>query len=426
MINLLLNGDFEEEFHLWRSHDELRVAEGWTPWWLDRAGTDPAWKNRRPEYKRVKLYVEPTRVRKGKYSQQYSTDWGTHIAGLWQQAVVTSGSRLRLRAWGHAWSSEADKPQPSQNPTQIHMCVGIDPLGGTDPMSQSVVWSEEHNAIDKWHPFEVEVRAKTDLVTLFLRSAPEWPKKRQSVYWDQADLEVVEQGPEGAPSSGGDNRARLKVSPEQPGPGMEISVRALLPFAPADVRLVARGPTGEILPVLRAEIGRRRDEHVWEYSLRPNTTGTHTLVFGSDMGSRVICWTRLQVGGEEAVPTVERGEGTEAGLPLGSSRPGPAAGGPPRLQYTRTYVLLPPTADAEWAAAAMRGSFDARRTVGFSADDAGVGDLEERRVIAVNPHHWHQELTADWFADHYPGVKFHSLTVKTPEDLARSLRNWRD
>ena len=74
----------------------------------------------------------------------------------------------------------------------------------------------------------------------------------------------------------------------------------------------------------------------------------------------------------------------------------------------------------------MRGSFDTRRTVGFSADDAGIGDLDDRRVIAVNPHHWLHELTADWFETHYPGSRFYSLIVDTPDELARALRNWRD
>ena len=74
----------------------------------------------------------------------------------------------------------------------------------------------------------------------------------------------------------------------------------------------------------------------------------------------------------------------------------------------------------------MRGSFDARRTVGFSADDAGIGDLDDRRVIAVNPHHWLNELTATWFEAHYQGTKFYSLVVNTPEELAKALRNWRD
>jgi hypothetical protein len=67
-----------------------------------------------------------------------------------------------------------------------------------------------------------------------------------------------------------------------------------------------------------------------------------------------------------------------------------------------------------------------RRTVGFSADDAGAGDAAIRRVIAVNPHHWPEELTADWFGERYPGVLFYPLVADTPAELARALRSWRD
>lgn len=74
----------------------------------------------------------------------------------------------------------------------------------------------------------------------------------------------------------------------------------------------------------------------------------------------------------------------------------------------------------------MRGSFDTQRTVGFSADDAGIGNLEDRRVIAVNPHHWPNELTADWFEEHYPGTRFYSLIAESPEEMSIKLRRWRD
>jgi len=69
--------------------------------------------------------------------------------------------------------------------------------------------------------------------------------------------------------------------------------------------------------------------------------------------------------------------------------PEPSGRGAPRVQYARTYVLLPPTADAAWADAAVLATWDRHRyTVGGSADDAGIGDLDSRRVIAVNPGEW--------------------------------------
>jgi hypothetical protein len=91
--------------------------------------------------------------------------------------------------------------------------------------------------------------------------------------------------------------------------------------------------------------------------------------------------------------------------------------GVPREPYARTYVLLPPDADAAWAEAVVRGSWATHRfTVGGSADDAGIGALDLRRVIAVNPERWGGGL-ADFFAAHYPGVIYVPIAVASPDAL---------
>jgi murein DD-endopeptidase MepM/ murein hydrolase activator NlpD len=95
--------------------------------------------------------------------------------------------------------------------------------------------------------------------------------------------------------------------------------------------------------------------------------------------------------------------------------------GMPREPYSRTYLLLPPDAGAEWAAAAIRGSWDAHRfTIGGSADDAGIGTLDFRRVIAVNPEAWQSDLKA-FFQTHYPGTMYVPVEVRDPESLSTWL-----
>lgn len=424
MDNLLYNGGFEDEFHPWRGTGELHTADGWTPWWVPQSVSDPAWKNRRPEFKRATLAVDPGRVRNGESAQQYFSFWGTHIGGVWQQAVVTTGALLRLQAWGHAWSSEADHPRPSENPTNVHMSIGIDPYGGTDPVSSSVIWSEDHSAIDEWYLFAVSAQAFADIVTVFIRSAPEWPKKHQDIYWDDVSLEVVEPSQDAPPVAGGDPSTRVEIDPALPQPGDEVTACVLSPSGHVHVSLILWRPNAEAELAGDPTVGRQGGDHVWQYALGPAESGEHTLVFGSDRGSRVISWLQVSVGAEE--PTMPPNGDGPPEQPGAGEQPEERQRGAPREQYARTYVLLPPTADAEWAEAAMRGSYDARRTVGFSADDAGIGNLESRRVIAVNPHHWAIELTSDWFETHYPGVGFFPLAVDSPDDLARALRNWRD
>jgi len=99
--------------------------------------------------------------------------------------------------------------------------------------------------------------------------------------------------------------------------------------------------------------------------------------------------------------------------------------GHPRVQYERVYVLLPPKADAAWARAVVEGGWSEKRyTIGSSADDAGVGDLDARHVIAVNPQRWPGPLSLeDFFKKYYPGTKYKSITAATPAELAEKLAN---
>jgi len=98
--------------------------------------------------------------------------------------------------------------------------------------------------------------------------------------------------------------------------------------------------------------------------------------------------------------------------------------GAPRVQYERTYVLLPTTADAAWAHAVVAATWDASRyTIGSSADDAGIGDLNVRRVIAVNPGDWPGDRPLGaFFEAFYPEVAYTPVTASTPEELEQKLR----
>jgi hypothetical protein len=95
--------------------------------------------------------------------------------------------------------------------------------------------------------------------------------------------------------------------------------------------------------------------------------------------------------------------------------------GLPREPYARTYVLLPPNANASWARAVVDAAWDKRRfTIGGSADDAGIGDLDLRRVVAVNPSAWGDNLFA-FFETYYAGVSYVPIVAGTPQALAEEL-----
>ncbi|MCS7282514.1 MAG: hypothetical protein RMK65_02050 [Anaerolineae bacterium] len=98
--------------------------------------------------------------------------------------------------------------------------------------------------------------------------------------------------------------------------------------------------------------------------------------------------------------------------------------GLPREQYERTYVLLPPGAGREWVKAILdSGAWDRYRwTIGGSADDAGIGALNVRTVIAINPHLWPGDLAA-FFQTYYPGLRYVPIVASTPDELKARLQS---
>jgi LysM repeat protein len=193
--------------------NEVQIAEGWTAWWLP---TPPAWvvpPNNcehkalwgcywmRPEFVDSARTLQPNRIRSGDNSQKYFSFGRMHEAGLYQRVTgITPGARLRFTVFMHAWMcidpADCNAGYRSDNPTTMHMRVGIDPLGGTDAFSPNIVWSGEMDSFDHWAQYAVEAVAQSGSVTVFTHSRPEWEGVRMhnDVYVDDASLVQVGTG----------------------------------------------------------------------------------------------------------------------------------------------------------------------------------------------------------------------------------------
>jgi hypothetical protein len=141
-------------------------------------------------------------------------------------------------------------------------------------------------------------------------------------------------------------------------------------------------------------------------------------VAGTEVAQKLVAYTK----GDPAKPFVYG----VAGEPVEPSEPTTGDGearGLPRVQYERAYVLLPSGADAIWARAVVESTWDDKRyTIGSSADDAGIGDLDVRRVIAVNPQNWPgSQSLRDFYSQYYPGITYESITAATPAELKQKL-----
>ncbi len=391
--DLLLNGRLGQPYSPFREDETLLIPAGWGPWWLPPAAGMPDWQQRKPVFGATTV--------DGKQTQSLATPFGTHVAGLWQQVPSAVGNRYEFAAEGQAWSSEAPRPGTLVEPGDVNLQVGIDPTGGMDAESPLIVWGDVMQPLGHWETAHVTAVAEANIMTVFLRSAPVAPKRQQIVFWRNAFLRPVGRFKR-AVNIVGVGDTHVTVEPEQPQPGdaVRVTVSSLREIEQAD--LVVAAPEGRYTAVSDDGGGREKERYVRRYRFTAVETGLYDIRFVGDRGARLLALRLLRV--ERDVQLVPRTE--------------------PRTAYTKVYVLLPPTADESWYAAAARGAFRGRYTIGFSADDAGMGDFDSRHVVAVNPHHWPQVLTESWFKQHYPGVQFTAVVANQPADLEMWLRKW--
>jgi LysM repeat protein len=201
-INLLQNGGFENPYSS-QFYDNIFIAAGWHPWWVEPDSTEafPSYCDYnikppscqaygRPEYKAAYPYSE--RIRSGGNAQAYFTFYRTHLAGLYQQVTgIAPGQALRFTVYIETWSTPEEKGFTSSVQPGMGVQVGIDPNGGTDALSPGVVWSQAQNAFDVWTPMSVEATARSSTVTVFIRSWPQLALQHNDVYADDAILTPI-------------------------------------------------------------------------------------------------------------------------------------------------------------------------------------------------------------------------------------------
>lgn len=120
-------------------------------------------------------------------------------AGVWQQVYhVPLGAELHFSAWAEAWQcyqyANCNYGELSDQPASMNIRVGIDPFGGTDPYTTTVVWSSAGESFDHFAKFSVTATARYQVVTVFVMGAPRWDWPRSNgndLYIDDARLEVL-------------------------------------------------------------------------------------------------------------------------------------------------------------------------------------------------------------------------------------------
>lgn len=192
---------------------------GWMTWFYHEEG-EYAQLEVRDAWARDNDY----RVRSGEKAILLFTFGRKHDAGFLRQVEVEPGDVLRLTAWAHAWSNHKDDIEDFPHPddprwsegagydvvawetgtlpqtgdpqtdakANFAFSVGIDPMGGTNPFADTVVWSDRRSIYNGYcYEMAVEATAEAGTVTVFLRSVTLWPFKHNDAYWDDVTLERI-------------------------------------------------------------------------------------------------------------------------------------------------------------------------------------------------------------------------------------------
>jgi len=186
---LIANGGFE-------SFDSTGLATSWSRWWEDTPkpangslnyAYKPDWS---PE-------SNPTLVHSGGQSQHIGLAWDPWRGGVFQTITAPPGARIRLPAYGGAFASTPDFPNPSDSAVAVRMQIGADPNGGAEWWTGNVQWSGTANPHDTWYPFTLDVVAgASGRVTLFLAANYKGDSRYHlDVWWDSVSAQVLETAP---------------------------------------------------------------------------------------------------------------------------------------------------------------------------------------------------------------------------------------
>lgn len=241
--NLLENPDFEGDFVAFDTIGDVKVGEGWEPWWAP-PGTEA---EQAEGYGRVPSYyfaesAEPGAVKSGSYSQEWHNTYGTHAAGILQFVDVPDNSKVRFSIWGRSFT--CNTPEDGDTCEQddeawMGLQIAIDPKGGESFYDDSVVFTPAINSTaNDWQEFVVEADVVgSTTITVYAMYYPDFPREQNKVWWDNASLFVV-----------GDAEGDGESSGEGAAPAAPVEAAFVTPQAPqGDCSIVHSVESGQNL-----------------------------------------------------------------------------------------------------------------------------------------------------------------------------------
>ena len=123
--------------------------------------------------------------------QQIWADWSAYRAGIYQRVSgCTIAQPYKLTGWCLSIYQHGVTPTPPQG-NNIGQKLGIDPYGGTDPLSTNVRWCTEDWTDRTWRELQVTATAQSTTITVFARSNNVWAKTNCLTFYDAFGLTAV-------------------------------------------------------------------------------------------------------------------------------------------------------------------------------------------------------------------------------------------
>jgi|GEM_PF-7048702 len=113
-------------------------------------------------------------------------NYQTKNGGAYQQIPATPGETYTVSVWIYTYVL----PYPPEDAWSLLSYVGIDPTGGTDPLSSEIVWSNGETSQEAWKRIEVSAVARSSTITIFLRHVQKWKLEWNISCFDKVEITV--------------------------------------------------------------------------------------------------------------------------------------------------------------------------------------------------------------------------------------------
>lgn len=184
----------------WTMFGNMATPDNWRLWFFNNYPCEAGYTTVQPEAKIITVLVDPGRVHSGLKAAQMFTFWQCGAGGYAQTIAVEPGAFYQAAAFGQVWHSQcSERPHypgvldydcKTHFDSSMYLAVGLDPEGGDNPRSPSVVWSSEVEQYGVYGDILMTpiVQATGCEMTFYLASRNLLPLKHDDACWDDTGV----------------------------------------------------------------------------------------------------------------------------------------------------------------------------------------------------------------------------------------------